>query len=43
MKALFWISVAVGAFAAMWWFGWFKPIANQFLQIKRNTVQTARP
>jgi hypothetical protein len=25
--------------AAIWWFGWFGPVTEMFLQIKRNTVQ----
>jgi hypothetical protein len=28
----------MGALAAMWWFGWFGPIVQQFLEIKRLTT-----
>jgi hypothetical protein len=37
-KTLLVIVVSMGALAAMWWFGWFGPIAEQFLEIKRLTT-----
>jgi hypothetical protein len=36
------ILLLLGAFAAAWWFGWFRPVANTLGQIKRHTV-SARP
>ena len=38
LKTLFMLVVAFGALAAMWWFGWFGPVAEQFLEIKRLTT-----
>ncbi len=37
-KMLIGILVAMGALAAIWWFGWFGPITEQFLQIKKYTT-----
>jgi hypothetical protein len=39
MNMLFVIVLATAALAAIWWFGWFGPVTNMFLEIKRNTVQ----
>jgi hypothetical protein len=35
---LFWFVAAMAGLAAMWWFGWFGPVTDTFLQIKRNTT-----
>jgi hypothetical protein len=39
MNMLFVVVLAAAALAAIWWFGWFGPVTNMFLEIKRNTVQ----
>jgi hypothetical protein len=35
-KKLFWIVLATAALAGMWWFGWFKPVTDTYLNIKSN-------
>jgi hypothetical protein len=37
-KMLFLILLAMGALAAIWWFGWFGPVTDQFLEIKKYTT-----
>jgi hypothetical protein len=37
-KTLLMLVVAMGALAAIWWFGWFGGITEQFLEIKRLTT-----
>lgn len=37
-KMLFLILLAMGAIAAIWWFGWFGPVTDTFLEIKKNTT-----
>jgi hypothetical protein len=37
-KMLFLIVLAMAALAAIWWGGWFGPITETFLAIKRNTT-----
>ena len=38
MKMLLLIVAAMGILAAGWWFGWFAPITDMFLQIKKYSV-----
>jgi hypothetical protein len=37
-KLLFWIVVAMAALVAMWWFGWFGPVVDEFLKIQKYTL-----
>jgi hypothetical protein len=32
------VVIALGAFAAIWWFGWFGPVTEMFQGIRENTV-----
>jgi hypothetical protein len=38
LKTLFLIVLAFGALAAIWWFGWFGPVAEYFRQVKELTT-----
>ncbi len=35
MKSLFWIILALGAVATIWWLGWFDLITQEYLIVKR--------
>jgi hypothetical protein len=37
-KTLLLIVLAMGVLAAIWWGGWFGPITEQFLSIKKYTT-----
>jgi hypothetical protein len=37
-KTLLLLVLALAALAAIWWGGWFGPITEQFLNIKRHTT-----
>ena len=37
-KLLFFFLLAMGALAAIWWFGWFGPVTDGFLEIKKYTT-----
>jgi hypothetical protein len=41
-KLLIGVVLVFGALAAMWWFGFFRPVTNMFQQIKKNAVVAPR-
>ncbi len=38
VKTLLLLVISMGALAAIWWLGWFGPVTEYFLEIKRLTT-----
>jgi hypothetical protein len=38
LKTLLLLVLAMGGLAAIWWFGWFGPVADQLMEVKRLTT-----